>query len=246
MDHRPATRLALLVLTLGLAPAAGAHEAAPAETPRRVSVSAQGEVGVVPDLARLAIGVTHLDADLKLAEKRVNDTSRALLAELRKLGLAEADIGSTGMNVQPEYVWDEKSRNNRLVGYRVSREVDLKIRDLGRLGDVLLAATRVGINQVQPPQLESSRAAELKREALAAAAAEAQRKAEVLARTLGVKLGPVRSLSANDHEPGPVPKMMVRAMAAEASFDSGNQEMGVSSGEIRYRASVQAEFDLLP
>ncbi len=59
-----------------------------------------------------------------------------------------------------------------------------------------------------------------------------------------MKLGPVRRIVANDGGPPPVPRMMAMA-PMEKSADSGNAQMGFSLGEIRYAASVSAEFDLL-
>jgi hypothetical protein len=65
----------------------------------------------------------------------------------------------------------------------------------------------------------------------------------LLASTLGVKLGGVRSIAENGSSP-PVP--MVKAMAMRAEAADGNAQMGISTGEIRVRASVNAEFDLAP
>jgi len=109
----------------------------------------------------------------------------------------------------------------------------------------VLRATKAGANQVNPPLLESSKAKELEQQALVKAAEHARGKARLLAETLGAKLGPVRSISADDAGPPPPMPMKAMALRAEAA-DSGNQEMGVALGEIRYRATVSAEFDLIP
>lgn len=234
--------IAAALLGLLAVPAYAADTAG--ERPRFVSVSGEGEVSAVPDRARLQLGVTEMAADVASAEATVNKVVRAYLAEARKLGSKDEQITTTGASIQPEYVWDEKQRRNQLTGYRVSREIEVRISDLDKLGAYLLAATRAGVNQVQPPQLESSRVKELSNQALAAAARDAQAKAGLLAGTLGVKLGSLRSLSENGSAP-PVPMFKAMAMRAEAAAD-GNTEMGISTGEIRIRASVSAEFDLAP
>jgi uncharacterized protein len=234
--------LALAVLASPLAQAQSSAQT-PAEPPHRhVAVSGQGEVAVLPDRARVRMGVTQVSPDLLAAETKVNTVVRAFLTEARALGLKDEHVNTTGVSIQPEYVWDEKERNNRLVGYRVSRDIEALVIDLGKLGDVMLRATKVGVNQVQPPQLESSKAREVQQQALVKAAQDAQARARLLAETLGMKLGAVHSISA--HEAGPQPPMP-KMMAMRAEADGGNAEMGINAGELRYGATVSAEFELV-
>ncbi len=212
---------------------------------RTVAVSGSGEVSVMPDRARLNLAVDALDLEVKKAETVVNRVVRDYLVEAKQLGAKPEQISTTGISIQPEYVWDEKLRQQKLVGYRVHRDIQILITDLDKLGDYVLSATAAGVNQVRAPILESSRADELQREALAKAAKDAEAKAKVLASTLGAKLGPARSVRAAQQMPSPV-MYKAAAMRVEAAFDSGNQEMGVSTGEIRVPAAVDVEFDLLP
>lgn len=215
---------------------------------RSLGVGGIGEVRAVPDRARLSIAVDAFSPELKAAEAEASRVVRAYLAELKALGTRDEHVATTGITIHPEYVWDEKDRANRLTGYRARRDIAVEVTDLGKLGDYLLRATKVGINQVQPPVLESSKATELKREALVRAVRDARAKAELLAQTLGVKLGPIHSLQATDTmvpPPWPMARQM-KAMAAAEAFDSGNQEMGVAAGEITFTASVSADFDIVP
>lgn len=235
------SRLASLLLAALLVAAPSTRAEEPPH--RHVAVSGQGEIAVLPDRARVRMGVTQLSPDLLAAETKVNTVVRAFLTEARALGLKDEHVNTTGVSIQPEYVWDEKERNNRLVGYRVSRDIDALVTDLGKLGDVMLRATQVGVNQVQPPQLESSKAREVQQQALVKAAQDAQARARLLAETLGMKLGAVHSISA--HEAGPQPPMPKMMMAARAEMDSGNAQMGINAGELRYSASVNAEFELV-
>lgn len=239
---RAFSTLIALLLSLSLAGPLFAGEHAP---PRRnIAVSGQGEATTTPDRARLRLGVTHVAMELAAAESKVNGVVRAYLAEAKALGAKDEQISTAGISIQPEYQWDEKERVNRLVGYRVSRDMEVLITRLEQIGDFVLRATKAGVNQVQSPQLESSKARDLQNQALTRAALDAKAKAQLMADTLGVKLGPLHTLNAHEvSAPPPMPKVM--AMRSEAAFDSGNQEMGFSPGEIRYSASVNAEFDLI-
>jgi uncharacterized protein YggE len=221
------------------------HDHAPL---RSVSVDGRGEVSVQPDRARLTLAADALDPDLKSAESKVNAIVRAYLADAKSLGAKDEQISTAGVSISPEYVWDDKTHQQKLVGYRARRDIEVVVDDLGRLGDFVLRATRDGVNHVNPPQLESSRSDELQRQALVKAAQDAQSRARLLADTLGVKLGTVHSLRANS-EPAPPSPVMYKAMAmrvdAAADEAGGNEQMGFSGGEIKYKASVSAQFDLV-
>lgn len=211
--------------------------------PPTIAVSGHGEVSTTPDRAQLALAVDTVDQELAKARGSVDAVVRKYLESLNKLGIKPADISTTGVSLQPEYVWDEAGRKQTLVGYRARRDIRIVVRNLDQLGDLILRATDAGVNQINPPLLESSRAEELGREALAAAAKDAQIKAETLAKSLGVKLGSARVIRETG---GNAPPMMVKAMAMRGgeAFDSGNQQMGLATGEIRISADVQVEFDL--
>ncbi|MCC2658050.1 MAG: hypothetical protein K0Q76_3158 [Panacagrimonas sp.] len=240
--------LAIRPLLLSAALLAGVAPGAYADEPshRHVAVSGQGEATAMPDRARVRMGVTKVSPDLAAAETQVNTIVRAFLTEARALGLRDEHINTTGTSIQPEYVWDEKERNNRLVGYRVSRDIEALVLDLGRLGDVVLRATKVGVNQVQPPQLESSKEREVQQQALVKATEDAQARARVIASTLGMKVGMVHTVNASESgPPPPMPKMAMMRMAADGA-GGGNEQMGLNAGQLRYSASVNAEFELLP
>jgi uncharacterized protein YggE len=222
--------------------------AAYAEEPphRHVAVGGQGEATAMPDRARVRMGVTKVSPDLAAAESQVNTIVRSFLTEARALGLRDENVNTTGVSIQPEYVWDEKERNNRLVGYRVSRDIEALVLDLGKLGDVMLRATKIGVNQVQPPQMESTKEREAQQQALVEATKDAEARAKLIASTLGMKVGMVHTINASEAgPPPPMPKMMTMRMAA-ADAGGGNEQAGMNAGELRYTATVNAEFELLP
>lgn len=234
--------VALLAAPL-LSPAALAADAHPAR--RSVAVTGQGEVSATPDRARITMQVETTQSDVRAAQTEVNRVVREYLAQLKRLGIADSDIGTAGLSIQPEYEYGPKGR--KFLGYRVTRGLDVRVRDLDRIGDVLLKATAAGINNVADPQLESSKADLLGREALARAAADARAKATVLAETLGMKLGPAHTLVSHADAGPPVAyKSRMAVMAtADAVTESGNDRIGFSAGQIRYSATVNADFDLL-
>jgi uncharacterized protein YggE len=235
----------LAALCLLCSAAAQADALADAAAERRVAtVSGQGEVSATPDRARLSMAVEQTDPDLKAAQAKVNGVVRAYLAEARTLGVKDEDVSTAGLSIRSEYDYSANNgKGRKFLGYHVTRSIELVVRDLDRIGDYLQRATEAGINNISDPQLESSKADELQNQALVKAALDAQAKARLLADTLGVKLGAVRTVNAGaaaPRPPGPQPRVMMMAAAAP----SGNEEMGFAAGAIRYTATVDAEFDL--
>lgn len=233
---RIATALSLLLLTTAMT-----VQAADQTDRRSVSVEGHGEIGVAPDRARLQMAAQVTRKNLDTAQTEVNAIVRDYVKRAKALGARDADLSTAGLTVQPQYDYSSKD-GRKFVGYQVTRRIEVTVRNLDKVGDYLLQATAAGINTVSDPILESSHADALRLEALSAAAKDARSKAQVLAQTLGAKLGPIHNVDASNASPHPVPLM--RAMAAKAT-PSGNEQMGFSVGEIRYSVDIHADFDLL-
>jgi uncharacterized protein YggE len=211
---------------------------------RSAAVSGHGEVDATPDRARLSMSVEVTKPDLKAAQAEANRIVRDYLAQARSLGAKDEDISTAGLSIRADYDYSG-SNGRKFLGYHISRGVTVVVRDLDHVGDFLQHATDAGINNVSEPQLESSLEPELRRQALARAAADAQENARTLAQALGVKLGTVRTISSSVEASRPRPMVMMKAMAAPAA-PSGNEEMGFAAGELHYDAEVTADFDLTP
>lgn len=216
--------------------------------PRIVQVSGQGEATVAPDRAKLSMAIEARNADLKAAETKVNDGTRAALAALKGLGIKDEDISTAGYTVNPEYDWVNNQQTFR--AYFARREINVTVRDLNKVGDVLLKLTKAGVNQINPPVLESSKIKETERAALAVAVQDASAQARVVAAGLSMKLGLPRTVNANSQgvqPPTPMPRVMMMKASADAAQEmSGNEQTGFSAGLIRATANVTAEFELLP
>lgn len=238
----PARRRSLLgAVSLGVALAALPVHAQTAAAPARtLSVSGQGEVRSEPDRALVTLGVEARNPKMEAARGEVSRTVEAVLKLTRDLKIDPKYVHATRISIQPEYNWDGQARERTLLGYLVSRQVQVELRNLDQLGTLLEKAVDVGVNQVSDPQLDASRKRELEREALAKAVEDARMNAEVVARAAGVKLGAARTIAAQSvASPQPIAYRM--AARAEAAGPEGTYQ----GGEITFNASVQVEFDLL-
>ncbi len=216
--------------------------------PRVVQVTGQGEASIAPDRARLSMAIEARNAELRTAETKVNDGTRAVLAELKGLGIKDDDISTAGYSVNPEYDWVNNQQKFR--AYFARREINVTVRDLNKVGDVLLKLTKAGVNQINPPVLESSKMKETERTALARAVEDARAQAQVIAEGLSQKLGLPRTINATTQSmapPMPMVRMAMMKTADQAAPEmSGNEQTGFSAGLIRASSTLTAEFELLP
>ena len=225
----------LACLWLGFFAIAAAAE----EAPRTVSVQGEAEVRVVPDRAVVRLGAEARAPGLENARKRVDETAARLLALMDELDIDRDAVSTTGLQVRPEYDWRPERGEQQLKGYFVARQFEIRLDDLDKLGEVIDGSIKLGVNQATPPELGSSRRAELRREALALAAEDARRNAQALAEALDAAVGrPVRVSASDAGQPRPVP-MRARARASAAAADT------FTPGEVGIVVRVHAEFELL-
>lgn len=209
---------------------------------RVVTVSGRGEVSVEPDRAEISLAILVRGDQQQAAQREVDDTVEAVLRLTDKLGIARQDVRTTRLNINPEFRWDKSTNERVITGYTIQRTVEVMLTDLEKLGELMQRATSAGVNQVSPPVLGAKDEDRHRREALSRAAEDARLNADVLARTLGAKLGEVRRITSSDviHHPAPV-RMESRAMMANAK---GAAAETYTPGEIKFTAGVTVEFDL--
>ncbi|WP_212523947.1 SIMPL domain-containing protein [Actibacterium sp. MT2.3-13A] len=221
--------LSIILVVLGLATAAKAAENGPS-----ITVTGHGEVAAAPDMATITLGVTR---QAKTAAAAMDETSAAtaeVLKALEAAGVAARDMQTSELSLDP--VWEDvggDGRAPRIVGFAARNTLRVRVRDLNRLGAVLDDVLRVGANTFQGLSFGLREPEPLADQALAAAAADARRKAALIAGAAGVALGPVLSIS----EAGgvaPVPMMLEAARAA----------IPVAAGEVSQTATVTMVFAL--
>jgi uncharacterized protein len=150
-------------------------------------------------------------------------------AALKAAGIADRDIQTSSINLNPDYRYEE-GRNPVLTGYRASNEVSIRFRDIANTGRILDALVAQGANQINGPSFSLDKPEEALDEARIAALATARRRADVYARQLGKRVGRILSVSeSGGGVPQPMP-MMMRQEAADAAnkIDPGEQTVSVS------------------
>ena len=203
---------------------------------RLISVTAEGESSVEPDLAIVSFAVSGDGRELAATRDDVNTRSSAVLAKLRDVGLEATDLNAPDVGVHPQY---DYRKGQRLTGYRVVRHMTARVRDLERLGAVLDGVVSAGANEVHGAQMTSSDPSAAEHEALRLAVAAARAKAEAIASVAGVAVGPVLRIEEEpDHGP-PMPRGRMMAMAESADVPTE-----VVAGELTVTRRIRAWFEI--
>ena len=245
MLHTPSIRAsrrlapALLALSTLAAPALSAQAPAPAAPSAPViATAATGEERVVPDRARLSIGVQTQAPTAADASARNARLQRAVMDTLRALGIPQDQITTSGYNVYPEQTYDQTTRRSRITGYNVQNTVVVELRRVEQVGPALDAVLAKGANLVSSLAFYYSDAEGARRRALADAVRRARLDAEALATAAGGQLGPLVELTSSFVErPRPMEvAMMARVAAADAA------PTPISEGTQTISATVSARW----
>lgn len=227
--------VAASVLALACAPANAAEDAAFAAT--TLNLAASGETHAAPDMASVSLGVQVQAPTADQAMAGNAQRMNAVIAALRRAGVAERDIRTSSLNLQAQYAFPQ-NQARQLTGYEAINGVTVETRDLARLGALLDAAVAAGANQVNGISfgLKDPHAAEDAARLQAVKALQA--KADLYAQATGYKVRRLVSLSeGGGYQPSP-PRPMV-AMAARSFADTP-----VEAGTLDVRIDVSGVFEL--
>ena len=206
-----------------------------------VSVTGAGLVSAVADRATVQMSIMSRHKELDAAQAAAAKVTAAILSLTDKLDIERNKVDTTGATVRPDYRWNRETEEQELRGYIAERQMLVKVDDLDKLGKLVEGAVASGVNQVSPPQLDSSKRKALRREALAMAAGDARANAEVLAETLGAKLGEPISIVDGSATPGPPVPIMRMATAAMESDSAATY----NAGDLTFAATVTVVFELV-
>jgi uncharacterized protein len=238
------TALAVTALVLFASPAFAqsvpAASCCPAPMqPTTLSLSAESNVKQAPDIATISAGVLTQSRSAKAAMDENAKRMTAVFAALKAAGITDRDMQTSGVNLQPQYVYEPNQRP-RITGYQVTNTVNVKVRRLDALGPVLDALVAQGANQIDGPNFGLDNPEGALDAARAEAMSKAMRRAELYAKAAGMRVKRVVSISESGGYQPPMPRMM--AMRAEAM--AADAATPVAPGEVTLNAQVSVVFEL--
>lgn len=218
-----------------LAAALTAPVAALADDDDRITVTGEGTVQAVPDIATLTLGVTT-QGDTAAAALGANNTALAtVLDRLKSSGVETRDIQTSNLSINPNWSNYDSSAPQKITGYTAANMVTVTVRDLAKLGGVLDAAVTDGANTMNGLTFGLADPKPAMDEARKRAVSDAMDRARLLTGAAGVRLGKVVSISENGGYQPPMP-----VFRAEMKSDA----VPVAQGELGISASVTLIFDI--
>lgn len=198
---------------------------------RTITVTGTGAAEAPPDLLTISVGVECRRDSVGAAYADAGTASALVSSALRRHGVADADIRTSGLNVRPELVWRDGG-GQQVTGYVTSTVLTVRLRQVGAASGVIADVVDAGGDDVRLNGLElgfsdESAVASVAREA---AWQDAVATAEQFASLASARLGPVVSISELAEGPRPVPVARIqRAAATEAiSVEAGQTSVGAS------------------
>ena len=177
-----------------------------------LSVSGTGTVKVTPDVADVQLGVQITRETAKAARDDAATAMSAVIEALRALGIADADIQTSYINLGPVYDYNS---GQKITGYQVSNVVNVHVADLSKLADVLDTTVSAGATTVNSVTFDVSNRSDLEQQARTAAVKDARAHADTLAAAAGVTISGVFSISETQMAT-PFPYPMAAGLAADA------------------------------
>lgn len=214
----------------------------------QVSFNGEGKVLAKPDIVKLAFTViSDGEALLKVQEENTFHSNR-VVEFLKKSGIDERDIKTSSYNIQPQYsvsrpcplggLCPERERP-KILGYQVRNTFEVKIRALEKAGDIIGGVVSAGANEVGSLGFSIDNEDMLREEARHLAILDARKKADVLAKQLGVRLGRIVSFS----ESGIFAPVFFKTEAFGGG-DAAISSPPVQVGENEIRTNVSITYEL--
>lgn len=204
-----------LVMLFAIAVMAQDHPAVTAQ-PNTVYVGADGKFEAAPDTAELQMNVSAQDNSSQEAYQRAAKNVDQIRQVLRANGLDPKTATVGFFSVQPMYEWKPKQR---VIGYRVTTDVTLKLKDFSKIGPITQQLAEANVSETQTLNYTLENIDEAKSRAVEDAYRKARNSADTIAKASGRSVGDLSYASVDTFEDQrlPTPRRMARAMVAGAN-----------------------------
>jgi uncharacterized protein YggE len=205
-----------------------------------VWVTGLGEVTAVPDIATLRLGIEAQAATVAEARSQAAEAMDRVMTSLKDNGIAEKDIQTQYFNISQVTEWDRIKEEEEVIGYRVTNTVTAKIREIDKAGVIIDAAAEAGgdLTRVNGISFSLDDPSAYYEEAREKAMADAEAKAEQLAKLGGVSLGKPTYIS----ESVQTPAVIYRDVVMEAAIAAPVPTTPISPGELEISLTIQVAY----
>lgn len=212
-----------------------------------ITVTGEGEVFAVPDIATISATLQAEESDVTLAQASVSEQAKAIVVALSSLKISNEDIQTSGYSSNPRYEYQgtDGEATRVLVGYEVSQTLTIKVRNILDAGKVLGILGKIDVEYINGPYFEIDEPDMLQAEARSIAIANAEEKAHALAQDLGVRLGKLVSFSEGGNYPVPMyAEVGIMMKAVSDSVEESLPDPEIPTGENQINSSVTITYKI--
>lgn len=210
--------------------------------PNTVYVSADGKFEAAPDTAEIEMTISAQDSTSQVAYQHVSKDVEQVREVLRANGVDPKAASVGFFSVQPVYEWKPKQR---VIGYRVTSEVRLKLKDFAKIGPITQQLASANVSESQTLNYVLENLDEAKNRAVEDAYRRARNSADTIARASGRALGELSYASVDTFEnPRIIVPRMARAMAAMPNSAAPPPTEEFTPQTVTVTAHVNALFNL--
>jgi uncharacterized protein YggE len=204
-----------------------------------ISVSGTGHIVLSPDTADLRLGVSSTARTVKAARAAAATSMTSVIASLKALGIADKDIQTTTLSLQPTYDYTANTNPPRITGYQLSNGIAVTVRDLDKLGDAIDNSLAAGATSLDGVSFRVADQAAAEQQARQAAMDEAKAKAKTLADAAGISISGVASIS---ETVAPVPYPVYYGLGAAGAPQSTDVKTPVEAGSTEVTVTVAVVY----
>ncbi|MDP1538825.1 MAG: SIMPL domain-containing protein [bacterium] len=215
------------------------------ETENTITVTDTGTIYAKPDLAVANFSVVVEAKTVGEAMSENTQKMNAVISFMKEQGIEDKDLKTTNFNIYPRYEWYDSTQyypsgKRVLVGYEVTQTLQVKIRNIEKIGEILEGGTSAGANEVSDLEFTIDNQDELKKQARKEAITKAKAKAEELAKELGINLVRISNFS----ESSVLPYFY---SMKEAAVGMGGDEAlapSIQTGENKIEVTVSITYEI--
>ncbi len=204
-----------------------------------ITIDGEGKVTGKPTLAQVDLGMFMEGKDVPQLQNDNSQKVNAIIAAMKGLGIAEADLQTSNYTISPKFEYKDGAQN--VIGYTISQNLSLKVRDLSKLSAVLAKAGQLGTNQVNGVTFTIDDPTELKQEARKKALQDARSKAQELADALGVTVEHVVTFSESSN---PLTQPLPYMYKAEGMGGAASVAPDIQPGSLDVVSHVSVTFEI--
>ncbi len=233
----------VIIILIGLVLAASLVRHANAVIPSRtITVSAEGQAHIAPDIATLDFAVVSQGTTAQAVQEANTAKINLAIDYLKQQGVEAKDIQTSNYNLYPRYRYNNETGESSIFGYEVTQTVSVKIRDLDKAGAIVGGLAGAGVNQISSFAYSIENPEAPRDAARAEAFDEALAKAQTMADQIGVRIARVVTFSESVGGGGyPMPYYYAR----EAAMDSkGGAAPSLEPGQEEVIVSVSVTYEI--